>query len=70
MTLNEIKSLPREFLMPSEVAPILGCDPQDIRVAARQSPELLGFSVAVVGHRVKIPRAAFLRWLEGKDHGD
>ena len=50
------------MLTPAQVAPVLGCNPQDIRVAARQAPELLGFPVAVIGSRTKIPRAAFLRW--------
>ena len=66
MTVNEIKVLDREFLIPADVAPILGCDAQDIRVAARQRPERLGFSVAVIGTRVKIPRRAFLNWIEGR----
>ena len=64
MTLDEIRSLDREYLVPSEVAPILGVDPQDIRVAARQHPERLGFNVSVIGTRVKIPRRAFLDWME------
>lgn len=66
MTLNELREYPREFLTPAEVAPILGCDPQDIRVQARLAPERLGFNVAVVGTRVKVPRLAFIRWLEGQ----
>lgn len=66
MTLNEIRSLDREYLVPAEVAQILGCDAQDIRVAARQHPERLGFNVSVIGTRVKIPRLGFLNWLEGR----
>lgn len=66
MTVNEIKVLDREFLIPADVAPILGCDAQDIRVAAKQRPDMLGFHVCVLGSRVKIPRRAFLNWLEGR----
>lgn len=66
MTLNEIRNIDREYLIPREVAPILGVDPQDIRVAARQCPERLGFNVTVIGTRVKIPRLAFIRWMEGE----
>lgn len=65
MTLDEIRSLDREYLIPREVAPVLGVDPQDVRVAARLCPERLGFNVAVIGSRVKIPRLAFIRWMEG-----
>ena len=66
MTLDEIRNSTKEVLTPAEVAPILGCDPQDIRVQAKQHPERLGFNVAVIGSRVKVPRLAFIRWMEGE----
>lgn len=66
MTLDEIRNSTKEVLTPAEVAPVLGCDPQDIRVAAKQHPERLGFNVAVIGTRVKVPRLAFIRWMEGQ----
>jgi hypothetical protein len=65
MTLDEIRNSTKEVLTPAEVSEVLGCDPQDVRVAARQRPDLLGFHVCVLGSRVKIPRRAFLNWLEG-----
>lgn len=68
MTLQEIKALDREYLTPAQIAPILGCDPQDIRVAARQRPDLLGFNVAVIGTRVKVPRLAFIKWVGGGEN--
>lgn len=67
MTIEDVKADTREFLTPAQVAPIIGCDPQDIRVAARQCPERLGFNVAIIGSRVKIPRRAFIRWMEGAE---
>lgn len=70
MTLDEMKSCPREFLIPREVAPLLGCDPYAINVAAKQCPERLGFHVSVIGTRVKIPRLAFIRWMEGAENND
>lgn len=69
MTLDEIRNSTKEVLTPAEVAPVLGCDPQDIRVAAKQHPERLGFNVMVIGTRVKVPRLAFIRWMEGHDNG-
>lgn len=66
MTLDEIRNSTKEVLTPADVAPVLGCDPQDIRVAAKQHPERLGFNVAVIGTRVKVPRLAFIRWMEGQ----
>ena len=69
MTLDEMRALDREFLIPREVAPVLGVDPQDIRVCAKQCPERLGFNVAVIGSRVKIPRIGFLNWMDGQKEG-
>ena len=67
MTLNEIKALDREYLTPAQVASVLGCDPQGIRVWAKQNPEGLGFPTCVIGSRVKVPRRSFIMWLEGKE---
>ena len=66
MTLDEIRNSTKEVLTPAEVAEVLGCDPQDVRVAAKVHPERLGFNVAVIGTRVKVPRRAFIRWMEGE----
>ena len=66
MTLSEIKQLDRETVTPADIADLLGCDPQAIRVTARTKPELLGFPVVVVGHRTKIPRQAFIDFWEGR----
>jgi hypothetical protein len=66
MTIDEIRNSTKEVLTPAEVAEVLGCDPQDVRVAAKQRPDLLGFNVTVIGTRVKVPRLAFIRWLEGQ----
>lgn len=65
MTLDEIRASDKTMLTPADIAPVLGADAQDIRVQARMAPERLGFNVAVVGTRVKVPRLAFIRWMEG-----
>ncbi len=62
-TLEELRRSDRIFLTPAEVAPILGCDPQTVRVTARQCPERLGFPFTFCGNRMKIPRIPFLRFL-------
>lgn len=63
MTIDEIRAYESEYLTPAQIAPILGVDAHDIRVAARENPERLGFNVSVIGTRTKIPRRAFLKWL-------
>ena len=69
MTLDDLKRLDREFLTPAQVAEILNCSAHGIRIWARQQPEQLGFPVCVIGSRTKIPRRAFIAWMEGKKVG-
>lgn len=63
MTLKELAELESEILTPTQVAPILGVNPQTIRINARERPELLGFPVIVMGSRVKIPKVPFLHFM-------
>lgn len=66
MTLDDIKAMKKECLSPAIVAQVMGCDPHYIRLQARQNPAALGFPVNVQGTRTRIPRRAFIRWMEGK----
>ena len=63
MTLDEIKAYDKPILTPAEIADVLNCDPQDIRVQARTAPERLGFPVIIIKSRTKIPRVPFLRYM-------
>lgn len=63
--LEALKKSDKLFLIPAEVAEILHCAPDLIRVAARQKPELLGFPVTVIGTRTRIPRIPFVQYVEG-----
>lgn len=65
MTLDVLRSIDREFLTPAEVGAVLGCDPQSIRVQAATEPWRLGYPVTRVGSRTKIPRLAFIKFMEG-----
>ena len=65
MTLDEIRASDKPYLIPSDVAGVLGCDPHAIRLAARDCPEKLGFPVIVIKSRTRIPRLPFLRFMEG-----
>lgn len=64
MTIGEIQALDREFLTPSEVAPLIGCKPYSINVQAAEDISKLGFPAAKIGTRVRIPREGFLHWLK------
>lgn len=61
MTLEEIIQSDQVFLLPKDIAPVMGCNAQDIRLAARAGG--LGFPVTFVGNRCKIPRIPFLRYI-------
>lgn len=68
MTLQDLKAIDREYLIPREVAAVLGTDGQSIRVWARQCPEGLGFPTVCIGNRVKIPKAGFIAYMEGREN--
>lgn len=64
MTLDEIVLSTEDFLTPGDVAPVIGCKPYAINGQAQQDAAKLGFPVCVLGTRVKIPRLAFLHWIQ------
>lgn len=62
-TLEDLIASPKMFFTPGDVCGVLGSNPQTIRVAARQRPDLIGFEYTFVGNRMKIPKIPFLRFL-------
>ena len=69
-TLQEVKDCPKDILVPTDIAPLLNCKAYNINVAAKQDPALLGFPVIVMGSRVRIPKAGFIRFMEGLQPGE
>lgn len=65
ITLEALRTMNQETISPAIAARVLGCDPQWIRITARTDRAALGFPVVVIGHRVKIPRVAFIKFMEG-----
>jgi len=63
MTVEEIKVSSAVFLTAADIAPVIGCDPNWIRRAAHDAPELIGFPVCVIGTRTRIPRKPFLAFI-------
>ena len=63
ITLADLMNIDREYLLPGDVAGVLGTSDQWVRVCARQQPQLLGFPTVIMGSRVKIPRIPFLRYM-------
>ncbi len=64
--LAQLKATDKPFLIPREVAPLLGCKVYAVNLAAQQDPKKLGFPVCIIGTRVKIPRIPFLKFIEGE----
>lgn len=64
MTIEQIRASDKVMLVPADIHEILGCEQYKINVMAHECPEKLGFAVNVMGRRVRIPRLAFLHWLE------
>ena len=65
MTVDEMRASNKRFLTPADVAGVLGCDPQKIRIQARTDPSKLGFPVIVMGSRTRILREQFLSFIGG-----
>lgn len=65
--LKEMVHSDKSFITPAEAAPLLGSSAQDIRVAARQRPDMIHFPFTFVGSRMKIPRIPFLEFLIGAE---
>lgn len=63
MTFTEIEQSEKDFLTPTDVAPILGCMSYSINVQAKEDITKLGFPAAKIGTRVLIPRLGFIRWV-------
>lgn len=62
-TLQDLISYPKDFFTPQQVGDVLGCDPQALRIIARQRPELMQFPFQIVGNRVKFSKRPFLRYM-------
>lgn len=67
MTLEELMKSDKNTLIPTEVAPLLGCSPYALTLTARENPEKLGFAVSVIGKRTYISRRSLIRFLLGRD---
>ena len=62
--LERIRASTATFLLPEELAPVLGCEPYSITRQAQEDPEKLGFPVIVTGTRARIPREGFLSYMK------
>lgn len=66
MSVEEMKGLSKDYLTPKDIAGCLGCTAYALNQQAASDASKLGFPVVIIGKRVKIPREAFIRFMEGR----
>ena len=63
-TLEQLAAIPREYLIPTDVAPVLGVDAYSISVMVREDKRTgrssFPFPTMRIGTRTKIPKRPFL----------
>ena len=64
--LERIAELPKEMLVPTDVAKYLGVCAYSINIATRDGKNPFPFPVIRIGSRVKIPKIPFLKAMRGE----
>lgn len=64
--LDRIEALPKEMLVPTDVAKYLGCSPYSINVATKDGKNPFPFPVIRIGTRVRIPKIPFIKAMRGE----
>lgn len=67
MTLEDIEKLDKEMLVPTDIAPILGCCPYAINVATKDGKNPFPFPIIRMGTRVRIPKRPFIKAMRGEE---
>ena len=63
--LEHIKQLDKPMLTAQDIAPVVGCNPNVLRLMARKDPGQLGFPSTCFGKQVRFPKWAFIKHMEG-----
>ncbi len=66
LTLEEIEALPKDMLVPTDIAKYLGCSPYSINVATQDGKNPFPFPIIRMGTRVRIPKIPFLKAMRGE----
>lgn len=64
--LARIEALPKDILVPTDIAGYLGCSPYSINVATRDGRNPFPFPVIRMGTRVRIPKLPFIKAMRGE----
>lgn len=66
MTLDQLEAMDKEMLVPTDIAPILGCRPYAINVATQDGKNPFPFPIIRIGTRVRIPKRPFIKAMRGE----
>lgn len=66
ITLEEIEALPKDMLVPADIAQYLGCQPYTINVATKDGKNPFPFPIIRMGTRVRIPKIPFIKAMRGE----
>ena len=64
--LDRIEALPKDMLVPTDIAKYLGCCPYRINVATKDGKNPFPFPVIRMGTRVRIPKMPFVKAMRGE----
>lgn len=66
VTLEQIEALDKDMLVPTDIAPYLGCCAYTINIVTENGKNPFPFPVIRLGRRVKIPKVPFLKAMRGE----
>ena len=64
--LSRIEALPKDMLVPADIAKFLGCTPYTINVVTEDGKNPFPFPVIRMGRRVRIPKIPFIKAMKGE----
>lgn len=64
--LSRIEALPKDMLVPADIAKFLGCTPYTINVVTEGGKNPFPFPVIRMGRRVRIPKIPFIKAMKGE----
>ena len=64
--LDRIEALPKDMLVPTDIAKYLGCSPYTINVATEGGKNPFPFPIIRMGRRVRIPKIPFIQVMRGE----
>ncbi len=64
--LDRIAALPKDMLVPTDIAKYLGCSAYTINVSTENGQNPFPFPVIRMGRRVRIPKIPFIKAMRGE----